>query len=94
MPLLIGVPAETVPGERRLSIVPDVVKDWIQDLFSALVGSFVQSASGMVQGIEIPLFELPNTVPGTTTPANLSFTGSGLTAINGFLIAEIAVSSP
>ncbi|MDT3672866.1 MAG: Re/Si-specific NAD(P)(+) transhydrogenase subunit alpha [Aromatoleum sp.] len=29
MPLLIGVPAETVPGERRLSIVPDVVKRYI-----------------------------------------------------------------
>ena len=29
MPLLIGVPAETVPGERRLSIVPDVVKRYV-----------------------------------------------------------------
>ncbi len=29
MPLLIGVPAETIPGERRLSIVPDVVKRYL-----------------------------------------------------------------
>ena len=28
MPLLIGVPAETVDGERRLSVVPDVVKKY------------------------------------------------------------------
>ena len=28
MPLLIGVPAETIPGERRLSVVPDVVKKY------------------------------------------------------------------
>jgi len=28
MPLLIGVPAECVPGERRLSVVPDVVKKY------------------------------------------------------------------
>ncbi len=29
MPLLIGVPAETVPGERRLAAVPDVVKKYL-----------------------------------------------------------------
>lgn len=29
MPLVIGVPAETVPGERRLAVVPDVVKKYI-----------------------------------------------------------------
>ncbi len=29
MALLIGVPAETVPGERRLSVVPDVVKKYL-----------------------------------------------------------------
>lgn len=29
MPLLIGVPAETIPGERRLSVVPDVVKKYL-----------------------------------------------------------------
>ena len=29
MPLVIGVPAETVPGERRVSVVPDVVKKYI-----------------------------------------------------------------
>lgn len=28
MPLLIGVPAETTPGERRLPVVPDVVKKY------------------------------------------------------------------
>lgn len=28
MPLLIGVPAETIAGERRLSVVPDVVKKY------------------------------------------------------------------
>ena len=28
MPLIIGVPAETVAGERRLSVVPDVVKKY------------------------------------------------------------------
>ncbi|AWI78027.1 NAD(P)(+) transhydrogenase (Re/Si-specific) subunit alpha [Parazoarcus communis] len=28
MPLLIGVPAETIDGERRLSVVPDVVKKY------------------------------------------------------------------
>jgi len=28
MPLLIGVPAETAPGERRLSIVPEIVKKY------------------------------------------------------------------
>ncbi|QID18715.1 NAD(P) transhydrogenase subunit alpha [Nitrogeniibacter mangrovi] len=29
MPLVIGVPAETVSGERRVSVVPDVVKKYI-----------------------------------------------------------------
>jgi proton-translocating NAD(P)+ transhydrogenase subunit alpha len=29
MPLLIGVPAESIPGERRLSVVPDVVKKYL-----------------------------------------------------------------
>ncbi len=29
MPLVIGVPAETVSGERRISVVPDVVKKYI-----------------------------------------------------------------
>ncbi|MFN3984428.1 MAG: NAD(P) transhydrogenase subunit alpha [Rhodocyclaceae bacterium] len=29
MPLLIGVPAETVAGERRLAVVPDVVKKYL-----------------------------------------------------------------
>lgn len=28
MPLLIGVPSETTPGERRLPVVPDVVKKY------------------------------------------------------------------
>lgn len=28
MPLYLGVPAESVPGERRLSVVPDVVKKY------------------------------------------------------------------
>lgn len=28
MPLIIGVPAETVPGERRLAVVPEVVKKY------------------------------------------------------------------
>ncbi len=28
MPLILGVPAETVSGERRLSVVPDVVKKY------------------------------------------------------------------
>ena len=26
MPLVIGVPKETVPGERRVAVVPDVVR--------------------------------------------------------------------
>ncbi len=29
MPVVIGVPAETVPGERRLAVVPEVVKKYI-----------------------------------------------------------------
>ena len=29
MPLFIGVPAETIAGERRLSVVPDVVKKYL-----------------------------------------------------------------
>ena len=29
MPMVIGVPAETVPGERRLAVVPEVVKKYI-----------------------------------------------------------------
>ena len=29
MPLVLGVPAETVSGERRVSVVPDVVKKYI-----------------------------------------------------------------
>ncbi len=28
MPLLIGVPAETAPGERRLPVVPDIIKKY------------------------------------------------------------------
>ncbi|HPR08220.1 MAG TPA: NAD(P)(+) transhydrogenase (Re/Si-specific) subunit alpha, partial [Denitromonas sp.] len=29
MPLVIGIAAETTPGERRLSVVPDVVKKYL-----------------------------------------------------------------
>ena len=43
MPLLIGVPAETIDGERRLSVVPDVVKKY-QGLGAHVV---MQSGAGV-----------------------------------------------
>ncbi|MDO9599798.1 MAG: NAD(P) transhydrogenase subunit alpha [Azoarcus sp.] len=43
MPLLIGVPAETMSGERRLSVVPDVVKKY-QGLGAQLV---MQAGAGV-----------------------------------------------
>lgn len=43
MPLLIGVPAETIVGERRLSVVPDVVKKYV-DLGAQLV---MQTGAGV-----------------------------------------------
>lgn len=43
MPLLIGVPAETIVGERRLSVVPDVVKKYL-DLGAQLV---MQTGAGV-----------------------------------------------
>jgi hypothetical protein len=89
---LTGIGSPQLVLDDWPSVVPDEVKDWIQALFSALVSEFVQAASQMVQGIRIPLFQLPNTVPGTSIPASLSFTGPGLQASNGYLLAEIAVS--
>lgn len=43
MPLLIGVPAETIVGERRLSVVPDVVKKYL-DLGAQLL---MQTGAGV-----------------------------------------------
>ncbi|NMG76273.1 NAD(P) transhydrogenase subunit alpha [Aromatoleum diolicum] len=52
MPLLIGVPAETIPGERRLSVMPDVVKKY-QGLGAQVV---IQSGSGQSAHLRDEMF--------------------------------------
>ncbi|HRD35680.1 MAG TPA: NAD(P) transhydrogenase subunit alpha [Rhodocyclaceae bacterium] len=62
MPLLIGVPAETIVGERRLSVVPDVVKKYL-DLGAQVV---------MQTGAGVPAHYRDEAFAGVTQAADAS----------------------
>ena len=46
MALLIGVPKETAPGEKRVATVPDVVEKLVKLGFSVAVESGAGDAAG------------------------------------------------
>jgi hypothetical protein len=54
------------------------VENAIEELLDVVVNAFDDQISGALSQVHVPLFDLPQSIPGTNIPANLSFASNGL----------------
>ena len=69
------------------------VENEIEALLDVVVNAFDGQISQAVNQVHVPLFSLPQSIPGTNIPANLSFAPSGLGFYEGSVQALILVTA-
>ena len=82
----LNISLENIPN------IPEPEQQALISLFKEILRSFKIFIDSELSQVKIPLFELPNTVPGTDIKANLKFHDFSL--VNSRIQALIRVSSP
>jgi hypothetical protein len=71
----------------------DPVKHDIENLIDGILADFRGMISNAVRQVSVPLFSLPNAIPGTGVTAHLSFAGGGFSFYRGAVRALINIAT-